>query len=84
MRLHSGGWVYNEVDRGRKTERRESMKARINPSVCTGCGLCPAICPEVFAQNNGVATVIAGIIPKEAEAACTEAAEACPADAILI
>lgn len=60
------------------------MKVRIDPSVCTGCGLCPTICPEVFAQENGVAGVVVETVPADAENACREAVESCPVEAISI
>ncbi len=60
------------------------MKAIVDPEVCTGCGLCPEICPEVFLLEEEVAAVKADPVPKEAEAECRKAADECPVSAISI
>ena len=60
------------------------MKAQVDPDTCTGCGLCTDICPEVFTLEGDVATVIVDVVPKEAEARCTEAQQSCPVEAISI
>ena len=50
------------------------MKAVIDRSGCIGCGLCPTLCPEVFAMaEDGLAQVIVPEIPAEAEAAALRA-----------
>ena len=60
------------------------MKAHVNND-CTGCGLCAGICPEVFSMDSGdVATVLLPEIPMEFEAACRDAADSCPVEAITI
>ncbi len=60
------------------------MKAAVDADVCTGCGLCPDICPEVFEMDDNTAAVIAAEIPAEAEDSCREAMESCPVEAISI
>ncbi len=60
------------------------MKAAVDQDVCTGCGLCPDICPEVFEMEEDTATVKAGDIPAEAEASCRDAMENCPVEAISV
>lgn len=60
------------------------MTASVDKEKCTGCGLCPDICPQVFELTGDVAKVIVGIVPEEAEIACREAAESCPVEAILL
>ena len=62
------------------------MKAKVDPELCTGCGLCVDTCPEVFAMNNDddIATVIVDEVPQESQSECTEAAEDCPTEAITI
>ena len=52
--------------------------------MCTGCGDCADICPEVFEVADDVATVIADPVPEEFEDACQEAADECPVEAISI
>ena len=51
---------------------------------CTACGLCSDSCPEVFALGDVIAEVLMDEIPPEYEAAVEEAAEECPAMAIVI
>ncbi len=60
------------------------MNATVNPETCIGCGLCPSVCPAVFAMAGAVAEVICSPVPPAEEAACREAAESCPAGAITI
>lgn len=60
------------------------MKTRIDADLCTGCGLCPDIAPEVFELNGEVAEVIANPVPAGAEDKAREAAESCPVEAIII
>jgi len=61
------------------------MNATVDADICTGCGLCPSLCPEVFELNDdGIAEVIATPVPSDAEDSCRQAAESCPVDAISI
>lgn len=60
------------------------MKTKVDENTCTGCGLCVDTCPEVFAMDDSVAKVIMAEVPKKAEAACREAADNCPVEAIAI
>ena len=60
------------------------MKAKIDASLCTGCGLCADIAPEVFELTGEVAEVIADPVPAAAEAKTKEAAESCPVEAIIL
>lgn len=57
------------------------MKAVVDKSLCTGCGLCVDMCPEIFQLSaDGLADV-----SKEGEcASCDleEVASSCPANAI--
>jgi ferredoxin len=60
------------------------MKAIVDQDTCTGCGLCPEICPEVFQMQGDTAGVIADPVPAAAEDSAQEAAENCPVDAITV
>jgi len=52
---------------------------------CTGCGLCVDTCPEVFELgDNDMAKVLEDPVSEANQAACRDAAEGCPADAIHI
>ncbi len=60
------------------------MKVIIDHDLCTGCGTCEAICPEVFElDDEGYAQVIAGA-DCDAAGCCEEAADSCPEGAITI
>lgn len=60
------------------------MRAIVDSDMCTGCGLCPDMCPSVFELDGDVATVIADPVPSDAEDACRDAADSCPVEAITI
>jgi ferredoxin len=61
------------------------MKACVDSDLCTGCGPCVDICPEVFELNDeGVAIVKLDEVPIELEDLCREAADSCPSEAISI
>ena len=60
------------------------MKVKVDENLCTGCGLCTDICPEVFEMGDDVSTVKADNIPSELEEKVREAAESCPVEAIII
>lgn len=61
------------------------MKARVDRDTCIGCGLCPAICPEVFElTDEGYAHAIESEVPEDCQDEAMEAAESCPVDAIEV
>jgi ferredoxin len=60
------------------------MKATVNEDLCSGCGPCEDICPEVFKIEDDVSRVQVETVPSEAEGSCREAMEECPTDAISI
>lgn len=61
------------------------MKAVVIQDQCIGDGVCADTCPQVFEMgDDGLAHVIVDVVPPDAEAACKEAAEACPTEAIEI
>jgi ferredoxin len=63
------------------------MKVRIDIDLCTGCGSCEGICPEVFELQGEIAANKLGEsaeIPEEYANACMEAADSCPVEAIII
>ena len=59
------------------------MKVRIEDT-CSACGLCVDTCPEVFDMGDDIAIVIADPVPAECEDTAQEAADDCPADAIIV
>jgi len=61
------------------------MKATVDPDLCTACGLCEEICPEVFEPDaDGIAQVKVDEIPEEFEESARDAADQCPVEAIKI
>jgi ferredoxin len=61
------------------------MKAIVDRDACTGCGLCPETCPEVFElDDEGLAKVKADPVPADAEDSAREAADGCPVEAITL
>jgi ferredoxin len=61
------------------------MKATVDESTCTGCGLCADLCPEVFELgDDNLAKVKVNPVPANLEASCKEAAESCPVTCIQL
>jgi len=51
---------------------------------CIACERCVEICPEVFEMGDELAEVIVDEVPAEREDAVQEAADECPAEAIIV
>jgi ferredoxin len=68
-----------------KVLKEENMGVpKVDPDLCTGCGICEDICPDVFEiADDGLSHVID---PNACEDAgcCEEAADECPEGAITI
>ncbi|MBN2552614.1 MAG: ferredoxin [Spirochaetales bacterium] len=60
------------------------MKVRIDADLCTGCGLCSDSVPDVFKMGDDIAEVIVADVPANLESAVKEAADDCPAEAIIV
>ena len=58
------------------------MNAVVDPLLCTSCGLCVELCPEVFEMGVEVAEVIADPVPLDQMECVEEAIESCPVEAI--
>jgi len=59
------------------------MKVRVEDA-CTACELCIDTCPEVFEMGSDIAQVTVDEVPPELEDAVQQAADECPAEAIII
>lgn len=60
------------------------MKARVDPDICIGCGLCANTCPEVFEMQGDKAVAKVSAVPAGAEDTCKKATEECPVTAIFL
>lgn len=56
-------------------------KPKVDQDKCIGCGLCVAICPEVFQLGEDGKSHVVGECPNEAK--CQEAIGSCPTVAIF-
>ncbi len=63
--------------------RRFVMKVRIK-DICTACGLCLDICPDVFGMGWAVAEAAVDEIPLKFEEAVRQAVDECPVEAIIV
>jgi len=63
--------------------RRNRMATpKVDPDLCTGCGICEDICPDVFeVQDDGLSHVIDPNACDDADC-CEEAIDECPEAAI--
>jgi ferredoxin len=77
-----GAPIAGQMSRQKEWEAR--MKAAVDATLCTGCGLCVDTCPEVFEMGDDTARVIADPVPGAAAARAKQAAEECPVEAITI
>ena len=60
------------------------MKVRIDPDLCTACGLCTDGVPQVFKMGKDTAEVITPDVPPNLEKAVRDSASDCQAEAIII
>ena len=60
------------------------MKVRIDPELCTACGLCTDDVPDIFSMGDEVAEVIKADVPPEFEDAVQDSIDSCPAESILV
>jgi ferredoxin len=60
------------------------MKVRVDKDLCNGYQNCIAICPEIFDMEDDVAVAIIEEVPEDLQQRCRDAADACPAEAIVI
>jgi len=51
---------------------------------CIACELCVEACPQVFQMGDDIAEVLMEEVPEEYQDAVLEAAEECPAEAIVV
>jgi ferredoxin len=65
-------------------QRGVVMKVRVDKDLCNGYQNCIAICPEIFEMEDDVARVKLDVVPGNLEEKCRDAADACPAEAIVI
>jgi ferredoxin len=60
------------------------MKVSIDEDLCTGCGACSDDVPDVFEMGDEIAEVKQPDVPDDLQDAVREAAEGCPAEAIIL
>ena len=60
------------------------MKVNVDKDKCIGCGLCVAVCPEIFEMDGDVAVAKSHAEPAAIEISCREARDGCPVEAITI
>ncbi|MEW6170164.1 MAG: ferredoxin [Candidatus Omnitrophota bacterium] len=60
------------------------MKAKVDPDICIGCGLCVNTCPDVFKMEDDKAVAYVAIVPNQVENSCRQAADECPVTAIIL
>ena len=61
------------------------MKAYVDKDTCIGCGLCPAICPEIFEmEDDGKAVASQNEVPENLVHSAKEAEDQCPVTAITV
>lgn len=59
------------------------LRAIVDKNLCIGCGLCPEICPAVFAMGDDEKAFVKEDADYDA-GCCREAADSCPVGAIAV
>ena len=60
------------------------MKVSIDAELCTGCGACADDVPDMFEMGDEIAEVKQPDVPADMEGSVSQAAEDCPAEAIIL
>jgi len=61
------------------------MKGFVDKDTCIGCGLCPAVCPEIFEMDDdGKAVASENEIEEKLIESAKDAEQQCPVNAITI
>jgi len=60
------------------------MKVHVDAETCVGCGTCVDVCPEIFEMPDDVAVAKTEDVPASSQNTCSEAADACPVEAIIV
>ena len=61
------------------------MKVTVDRDTCIGCGVCVAMCPDLFKlDDESIAIVKTNTVPPNLETEARETAESCAVDAIYI
>ncbi len=60
------------------------MKVKIDKDLCTACELCVDDVPDVFDMGDDVAVVKVDTVPADLEDDVRDAADSCPAEAIIV
>jgi len=76
--------ILGEENCAEREEVDEAMKLRVDPDLCRACELCTETCPDIFEIGEDVATVEVDFVPSDLEECVRQAAEDCPAEAIMI
>ena len=58
------------------------MITKIDPELCSSCGLCVDSCPDLYELGDEAAVVIVKTVPADQEDCAIEAEENCPVEAI--
>lgn len=59
------------------------MKFRVKPELCRGCGVCEAVCPNVYQMESRVAKVIVESVNDDLKNCAIEGENICPVGAII-
>ena len=58
------------------------MITKIDPDLCSSCGLCVDSCPDLYELGDEAAVVIVDTVPEDQKDCAIEAEESCPEGAI--
>jgi ferredoxin len=60
------------------------MEVKVDADICIGCETCVDICPEIFEMKDDIAITKMETVPADLQGSCSEAADSCAVDAIII
>ena len=61
-----------------------NTRPEIDPGLCTGCGICVELCPEVFQDDGAGFCYVADYDDQQGDQDFQEAVDACPEGAITL
>jgi ferredoxin len=74
----------NEEELSGESIGGRKMRIRVDEDLCIGDGSCVETCPEMFEMRDNSAVAKTEEVPEHLHDCCSEAADNCPVEAIIV